>query len=160
MTFIQDALAQSQSRIGSELGVSNWITVDQTMIDQFADTTQDTQWIHTDPQRAAAESPYGATIAHGFLSLSLASRFGRDCLSWFPGQVMSLNYGMNKLRFLAPVKSGARLRGRFTLRNVTARNDAELLREIELKIEIEGAEKPALVAEWLTLGIFKETAPA
>ncbi|WP_432817272.1 MaoC family dehydratase [Sulfitobacter sp. JB4-11] len=160
MTFIQDALAQSQSRIGSELGVSNWITVDQAMIDQFADTTQDTQWIHTDPQRAAAESPYGATIAHGFLSLSLASRFGRDCLSWFPGQVMSLNYGMNKLRFLAPVKSGARLRGRFTLRNVTARNDAELLREIELTIEIEGEEKPALVAEWLTLGIFKETAPA
>lgn len=156
MSSLQDALKHSETLIGTEVGVANWITVDQAMIDRFAETTQDTQWIHIDPERAAAETPFGGTIAHGFLTLSLASRFAYDCFNMMPGQVMGINYGMNKLRFLHPVRAGARVRGRFTLQKVTARSATDLLRENLLTIEIEGVETPALIAEWLGLAIFKD----
>jgi acyl dehydratase len=155
MSALQTAFAQTEKLIGTEVGVSNWITVDQPMIDQFAETTFDTQWIHTDPERAAAETPFGGSIAHGFLTLSLASRFAYDCFAMMPGQVMGINYGMNKLRFLMPVRAGVRLRGRFTLQKVTARSETDMLRENLLTIEIEGEETPALVAEWLGLAVFE-----
>ena len=143
MSALKDAVAQSEALIGTEVGVSNWITVDQEMIDQFAKTTHDMQWIHIDPERAAAETPFGGTIAHGFLTLSLASRFAYDCFSMMPG-------------FLKPVVAGSRLRGRFTLQKVTARNATDMLRENLLTIEIEGEETPALIAEWLGLAVFKD----
>lgn len=156
MSSLQNALEQSEAQIGIEVGVSNWITVDQPMIDQFAVTTQDEQWIHIDPVRAAQETPFGGTIAHGFLTLSLASRFAYDCFPLMDGQVMGINYGMNKLRFLKPVNAGSRLRGRFTLQEVKARSATDLLRTNILTIEIEGEDTPALVAEWLGLAIFKD----
>ncbi len=156
MSSLQTALKTSEALIGTEVGVSNWITVDQPMIDDFAKTTQDTQWIHIDPERAALETPFGGTIAHGFLTLSLASRFAYDCFAMMPGQVMGINYGMNKLRFLMPVRAGSRLRGRFTLQAVKARSATDLLRTNTLTIEIEGEETPALVAEWLGLAVFKD----
>ncbi|MGB7319062.1 MAG: MaoC family dehydratase [Planktotalea sp.] len=156
MSSLQTALTNAQAQIGTEVGVSNWITVDQKMIDEFAKTTQDEQWIHVDPVRAAKETPFGGTIAHGFLTLSLASRFAYDCFSMLPGQVMGINYGMNKLRFLMPVRAGSKLRGRFTLKDVNARNATDLLRTNTLTIEIEGEETPALVAEWLGLAVFKD----
>lgn len=155
MSALQAALKHSETLIGTEVGVSNWITVDQVMIDQFAQTTHDTQWIHVDPERAARESPFGGTIAHGFLTLSLASRFAYDCFEMLPGQVMGINYGLNKLRFLKPVVAGSRLRGRFTLQKVTARNATDLLRENLLTVEIEGSDTPALVAEWLGIASFE-----
>lgn len=160
MSPMQAALKDAQAKIGTEVGISNWITVDQPMIDQFARTTFDEQWIHIDPDRAARETPFGGTIAHGFLTLSLASRFAYDCFAMLPGQVMGINYGMNKLRFLAPVRVGSRLRGRFTLMDVKARNETDMLRTNMLTIEIEGQETPALVAEWLGLAVFGEGAPA
>jgi acyl dehydratase len=156
MSALETAFSNAETRLGTEVGVSNWITVDQPMIDQFAKTTFDTQWIHVDPERAAAETPFGGTIAHGFLTLSLASRFAYDCFPMLPGQVMGINYGMNKLRFLMPVRAGARLRGRFTLQKVTKRSATDLLRENLLTIEIEGEKTPALVAEWLGLAIFED----
>ena len=155
MSALQTALKHSETLIGTEVGVSNWIKVDQAMIDQFAETTHDTQWIHVDPERAAQETPFGGSIAHGFLTLSLASRFAYDCFEMLPGQVMGINYGMNKLRFLKPVVAGSRLRGRFTLQKVSARDATNLLRENLLTIEIEGEETPALVAEWLGLAVFE-----
>jgi acyl dehydratase len=155
MSALQDALTDAEARIGSEVGLSYWITVDQQMIDDFAKTTLDEQWIHTDPERAARESPFGGTIAHGFLTLSLASRFVYDALGMSPGQTMGVNYGMNKLRFLAPVPSGARLRGRFVLTGVTPRHSG-LLRTHTMTVEIEGSDTPALVAEWLGLSIFED----
>ncbi|QBF31947.1 MaoC family dehydratase [Thalassococcus sp. S3] len=158
MAAIDKALAQSEALIGTEVGVSNWIMVDQKMIDQFAETTHDDQWIHVDPERAAKETPFGGAIAHGFLTLSLASRFAYDCFQPYEGQVMGINYGFNKLRFLSPVVAGSRLRGRFVLKSVTKRSEAELLRENALTIEIEGSETPALVADWLGLSVF--AAPA
>lgn len=154
MTAIQTALSDLQSQIGTEIGVSNWITVDQQMIDDFAKVTHDEQWIHVDPVRAAAETPFGGAIAHGFLSLSLASRFVYDCFPMLPGQVMGINYGFNKLRFLSPVPAGARLRGRFVLNAIRQRSDTDLLRETGLTIEIEGQDTPALVADWLGLAVF------
>lgn len=154
MSALQKALTDARAQLGQEVGISNWITVDQTMIDQFAETTHDTQWIHVDPARAAAETPFGTSIAHGFLTLSLGSRFAYDCFEILDGQVMSINYGMNKLRFLNPVKAGSRVRGRFTLTDAQARKDRELLRTNTLTVEIEGEDTPALVAEWLGLVIF------
>ena len=156
MAEIDAAKAAMEAQIGEEVGVANWITVDQAMIDQFADVTHDHQWIHIDPVRAAAETPFGGAIAHGFLTLSLASRFAYDCFDLAPGQTMGVNYGFNKLRFLNPVQAGSRLRGRFTLKAVTQRNATDLLRETQLKIEIEGSDTPALVADWLGLAVFAQ----
>jgi len=154
MSEIETALSEMQAKIGQEVGVSDWITVDQAMIDAFGTVTHDDQWIHTDPARAAAETPHGGTIAHGFLTLSLASRFVYDCFSPPKGQVMGINYGFNKLRFLAPVLAGARVRGRFVLKAVTQRSDTALLRETGLTIEIDGQDTPALVADWLGMMVF------
>ena len=156
MSHVKAAIAAQEKLVGTEVGVSNWITVDQEMIDRFAETTHDTQWIHVDPERAAAETPFGGAIAHGFLTLSLASRFAYDCFSMMPGQVMGINYGMNKLRFLKPVLAGSRLRGRFTLQRISPRGDTKMMRENLLTIEIEGEETPALIAEWLGLAVFKD----
>lgn len=150
---IDAALASLTQKVGTEVGVSRWITVDQPMIDQFAETTHDDQWIHVDPARAA-HTPFGGTIAHGFLTLSLASRFAYDCFPLLPGQSMGINYGFNRLRFLSPVQPGHQVRGRFTLTDVTKRSDTELMRTMGLTIEIDGADKPALVAEWLGLAVF------
>ncbi|SFT69508.1 MaoC family dehydratase [Sedimentitalea nanhaiensis] len=154
MAEIDDALDLAQQQVGTEVGVSNWITVDQTMIDAFARVTHDDQWIHVDPDRAAAQTPFGGTIAHGFLTLSLASRFAYDCFPMLPGQVMGINYGFDKLRFLSPVRAGSRVRGRFVLARVKKRNNTKLLREYTLTIEIEGQETPALVGQWLGLAVF------
>lgn len=153
MKLIDAAFAEQQSLLNQEVGVSDWITVDQAMIDQFAATTFDDQWIHTDQARAA-ETPFGGTIAHGFLTLSLASRFFYDALHPLEGQQMGVNYGFNKLRFLSPVPAGSLLRGRFELRQVAIHNDSQLLRKHWLTIEIQNGTAPALVAEWLTLTSF------
>ncbi|WP_147105012.1 MaoC family dehydratase [Tateyamaria sp. syn59] len=153
---IEAALKGLQAQIGTEVGVSNWIVIDQPMIDRFADVTQDDQWIHTDPARAA-ETSLGGTIAHGFLTLSLASRFAYDCFPLLPGQSVGINYGFNRLRFLTPVRPGQRLRGRFTLRDVTQRSRSELLRAFTLTIESDAGETPAIVAEWLALAVFAQS---
>lgn len=154
MSPLDTALAASRARIGEEIGLSPWVTVDQAMIDAFAACTLDDQFIHVDPARARAETPFGGTIAHGFLTLSLASRFAYDALQDLPGQRMGVNYGFERVRFLAPVPAGARLRGRFTLRDASARPGGGLLRKWALSIEIEGAKGPALAADWLTLIYF------
>lgn len=132
--------------IGREL-VSDWIQIEQTQIDQFADATGDHQWIHVDRTRAAEESPSKTTIAHGFLTLSLISSLLRQAVR-FSGQRMAINYGVNRVRFVSPVPSGARLRGRFTLASVEDR-DESLQATWQATVEREGGEKPACVAEWI-----------
>lgn len=156
MTAIENALAALEAKIGDEVGVANWITVDQPMIDAFAKITHDDQWIHIDPERAAAETPFGGAIAHGFLTLSLASRFAYDVLKPMPGTVMGINYGFDKLRFLSPVLAGSRVRGRFVLKSVNQKSATNLLRTVELTIQIEDQEKPALIADWLGMIVFGE----
>ncbi len=139
-----------RSRVGEEVGVSSWLTIDQRRIDAFADATEDHQFIHVDPDAAAAAG-LGGTIAHGFLSLSLLSRMAADAMLIPDGTKMALNYGFDRVRFLAPVKSGKRVRGRFTLDSVEERAPGQWLMRHNVTVEIEGEEKPALTAVWLGL---------
>ena len=134
--------------IGQEIGVSRWITVDQARIDAFAEITEDRQFIHIDPV-AAKQTPFGGTIAHGFLTLSLASAMSYDAVKPLDGVVMGVNYGFDKLRFLAPVPAGSNIRGRFKLLSAEDKGGGRWLLKHELTVEIEGADKPALIAEWL-----------
>ena len=145
------SLADVAGLVGQELGVSDWITVNQTMIDQFADATLDHQFIHVDPERAKAESPFGGTIAHGFLSLSLLSAMNYETMPKIREQTMGINYGFDKVRFMSPVKSGARVRGHFTLADSRFRGAGMLMLTYEATIEIENEKKPALTATWMTI---------
>lgn len=156
MTALDLAFKRQSPDIGRQVGVSPWIKVTQSMIDTFADATQDHQFIHIDPDRAKAETPFGGTIAHGFLSLSMASKFANDCFSPAEGQTMEFNYGFNKVRFLTPVKTGTQIRGRFVLNRLEKRGQDGLLRELALNVEIEGSSTPALYAEWLALAVFSD----
>src|SRR6476660_5691801 len=143
-------LDEIRARIGEEIGVFSWLTVDQDRIDAFAEATEDRQFIHTDPA-AAAQTPFGGTIAHGFLSLSLLSRMGSEVFLAPEGVKMALNYGLDRVRFLAPVRSGKRLRGRFKLDSVEEKAPGQILFRYTVTVEIEGEDKPALTAAWLGL---------
>lgn len=143
-------LAEIRNRIGEEVGVSGWIAIDQPRIDAFADTTEDRQFIHTDPQ-AAAQTPFGGTVAHGFLTLSLLSRMGAEAMLLPEGAGMAVNYGLDRVRFLAPLRSGSRVRGRFVLDSVEEKAPGQWLMRHVVTVEIEGTEKPALTALWLAL---------
>ena len=142
------AVSALQGLIGQEVGVSRWIEVSQARIDAFADCTEDHQFIHVDPEAARA-TPFGGTIAHGFLTLSLASAMSYDAVRPLDGVVMGVNYGFDKLRFLAPVPAGSRIRGRFKLLAADDKGQGRWLLKHELTVEIEGGDKPALIAEWL-----------
>ena len=144
------SLHDIRSRVGQEVGVSGWLTVDQSRIDAFADATEDHQFIHVDPA-TAAQTPFGGTIAHGFLSLSLLSRMGAETMLLPNGLRMAVNYGFDRVRFLAPVRSGKRIRGRFRLDSVEEKAPGQLLMRHKVTVEIEGEDKPALTAEWLGL---------
>lgn len=141
-----------QSLIGQEVGVSRWIEIDQARIDAFAKITEDEQFIHVDPEAAKA-TPFGGTIAHGFLTLSLASAMSYDAVKPLEGVVMGVNYGFDKLRFLAPVPAGSKARGRFKLLSAEDKGGGRWLLKHELTVEIEGSEKPALIAEWLGMQV-------
>lgn len=141
-----------QSLIGTEVGVSRWIEVDQARIDAFAKITEDEQFIHVDPEAAKA-TPFGGTIAHGFLTLSLASAMSYDAVAPLEGVVMGVNYGFDKLRFLAPVPAGSRVRGRFKLLSAEDKGGGRWLLKHELTVEIESGDKPALIAEWLGMQV-------
>ena len=143
-------LDEIRARIGTEIGVSGWLTIDQPRIDAFADATEDRQFIHVDPQ-AAAQTPFGGTIAHGFLSLSLLSRMGAEAMLLPDGLRMAVNYGLDRVRFLAPVKAGGRVRGRFVLDSAEEKAPGQILMRHIVTVEIEGEAKPALSAVWLGL---------
>ena len=144
------SLDDIRARAGEEIGVSSWLTVDQSRIDAFAEATEDRQFIHTDPA-AAAQTPFGGTIAHGFLSLSLLSRMAAEAMPVPEGVKMAVNYGLDRVRFLAPVRSGRRVRGRFTLDSVEEKAPGHVLMRHIVTVEIEGEDKPALTAVWLGL---------
>lgn len=145
--------AAYEAMIGSEIGISEWVTITQAQIDAFADCTFDHQYIHVDPD-AAAQTPFGGTIAHGFLTLSLLSSMAYQMPS-IQGAVMGVNYGFNKIRFVSPVRTGARIRGRFTLAELTDIRPGEVQFIMHVTVEIEGQDKPALVAEWLSRRYFE-----
>ena len=141
-------LEEINARVGSEVGVSDWIMVDQTRIDAFAEVTEDRQFIHVDPE-AAAQTPCGGTIAHGFLSLSLLSRMAHDSMLTPEKVKMGVNYGFEKVRFLAPVRAGKRVRGRFVLASFEEKRPGQYQFVHNVTVEIEGEDKPALIADWI-----------
>jgi len=130
--------------------VSGWLEISQQRIEEFADATEDRQFIHVDPA-AAAQTPFGGTIAHGFLSLSMLSRMAADVMLIPDSTRMAVNYGLDRVRFIAPVRSGKRIRGRFVLDSVDEKAPGQILLRHTVTVEIEGEERPALTAEWLGL---------
>ena len=148
------SLSAYQAMVGKEVGVSSWHLVDQTRIDDFADVIEDHQFIHIDPERAKRETPFGSTVAHGFLTMSLLSIMSYEVMPVIEGTTMGVNYGFDKLRFISPVRAGSRVRGRFVLAEAKLRKEKELQSRTNVTIEIEGEEKPALVADWLGLIYF------
>jgi acyl dehydratase len=137
--------------VGRELGLSDWMSVEQRRIDRFAEATDDRQWIHVDVDRAKQESPLGSTIAHGYLTLSLLARFGYELGFAPPEGTQLLNYGLDRVRFLAPVKAGARIRDRVVLLKIVEKGPGRRLATARHTIEIEGESKPAMVAESLVM---------
>ena len=138
------------ARDGKDVGTSDWIDVTQELIDRFADATHDHQFIHVDPEAAKA-TPFGTTIAHGFLTLSLLSAMGASVMPRVEGAKMGVNYGFDKVRMMSPVKSGSRVRGHFTVKEARQRGRGILQAVYDVTVEIEGEDKPALKAEWITL---------
>src|SRR5262245_44152057 len=145
------SLEDLQSFVGRELGVSDWITVDQERIDRFAACTGDDQWLHVDVERARRESPYGGPVAHGYFTLSLVASTALDVFIRPARIAQAFNYGLERVRFIAPVRAGARVRNRITLLSAEERSAGHLLLRTENKIEIEGEDKPALLAVALVL---------
>jgi len=144
--------SELQSLIGTETGVSDWITIDQERINTFADVTEDHQFIHINPEMAA-KTPFGGTIAHGFLTLSLLSKMAEGCTVVVEGVQMGINYGFDKMRFINPVPSGSRVRGRFSVASIDEKNPGQFLIKYNATVEIENSDKPALVAEWMAMQV-------
>ena len=143
---------QLNDYIGEEVGISEWLLVDQERINQFADATGDHQYIHVDSERAA-QTPFGSTIAHGFLTMSLMVLMGYEGSTKLKNSVMGINYGFDKLRFINPVKVHSKIRGRFRLISAEEKNTNQWLLKHNITVEIAGEEKPALVAEWLGMPV-------
>lgn len=147
-----------QDYVGQEIGVTDWLTIEQDRIDQFADATGDHQYIHVDAERAA-QTPFGGTIAHGFLTLSLLSSLSsRGGGLKFENTVMGINYGLDRVRFVNPVRSGQRVRARFTLASAQEKSPGRYLMCYAVTVEIDGEEKPALVADWLGMTVVDKNA--
>lgn len=150
----QLSVSAARALIGTETGISQWHTISQSQIDQFAAVTGDHQFIHIDQQRAERETPFGGTIAHGYLTLSLLSMLGAEAGTVrLEGTRMIINYGLDKVRFLNPVRTGARIRARFTLQSIDEKKPAQYVIKHLVTMEIEGEEKPAMIAESLALAI-------
>ncbi len=143
-----EGIDELRTLVGQEVGQSDWIEVSQERIDQFAETTGDRQWIHLDADRARRESPFRRTIAHGFLTLSLLSQLAHSALDVRGNFRLAVNYGLNRVRFPSPVPSGSRIRGRFTLQSLEEIGDCVQLVWAAV-VEVEGASKPSLIAEWV-----------
>jgi acyl dehydratase len=140
------------AQVGQEVGISSWTLIDQTRIDAFADVTEDWQLIHVDPERAKA-TPFGGTIAHGFLVLSLLPKMAYEVAPQIEGLQVAVNYGFDKVRFLHPVRSGERVRARFKLSEATEKDAGRWLVRYTVTVEIENAQRAALIADWLSLQI-------
>ena len=141
-------IEEIQGRVGSEIGVSDWLLIDQARIDSFADVTEDHQFIHVDPERAK-RTPFRGTVAHGFLTLSLLSRMADGVMLRPESLRMAVNYGFDKVRFMGPVKSGKRIRGRFKMLSAEEKRASQWQITYEVTIEIEDEDKPALIADWI-----------
>ena len=152
-------LDEKKAQVGGEPRYSSWYELTQDRIDKFADVTEDWQFIHVDPDKAA-QTPFGGTIAHGFLSLSMLSAMSYETEAKLKNIAMGINYGFNKIRFTSPVKAGQKVRGKFTTLKVDEKSPTNILTTTKIEVEIEGEKRPALMAEWLGLTILEKGADA
>ncbi|HZW91668.1 MAG TPA: MaoC family dehydratase [Candidatus Eremiobacteraceae bacterium] len=148
MPLVVETPESLKDLVGREIGMTEWFAVTQERIQEFADVTEDRQWIHIDPDRAQRESPYGSTIAHGFLTLSLLSRFMKEAIEIRSGLRMAVNYGLNRVRFPSPVRAGSKIRAQFTLRSLKELPDA-IEAIFDATVEAQDNDKPCCVAEWV-----------
>ncbi|MEM7211514.1 MAG: MaoC family dehydratase [Pseudomonadota bacterium] len=154
--YARDAvpLAEIVAKEGQEIGVTRWFRMDQERVNQFADCTEDWYFIHTDPEKAKTETPWGGTIAHGFLTASLLSAMAYDVVPRIQGVAHGVNYGFDKLRFVSPVPVGSNVRGRFIVKKADTSKEGEITLTYGVTIEIEGQERPAVVADWIARQFF------
>jgi acyl dehydratase len=145
---VVESISALKESVGHEIGVTDWFEMTQARIDQFAEATEDRQWIHVDSERAQRESPYGSTIAHGFLTLSVVSYFMKQAIQIRGGIRIAVNYGLNRVRFPAPVRSGSNIRARFGLVSLEELSDA-FQAVFSVAMEVENSDKPCCVAEWV-----------
>lgn len=153
-------LQEMRDLVGKSIGVSPWVLIDQERIDAFAEVTEDHQFIHVDPERAAKAGPFGGTIAHGFLTLSLLVRMAELSVPLLEDDPPVINFGLDKIRWLVPVKAGQRIRARFTLAEMNEKTPGRLLFRHSVTVEIEGEDRAALVAHWLTAAVTDTAAKA
>ena len=151
MKLLNEEFLKYQKKIGQEFGPTDWIQITQNKIDEFAYLTQDSQFIHIDPIKAKQNSPFGKTIAHGFLVLSFASKFALDVFPEIKKNEIRINYGFNKVRFIYPVEVDSNIRGNFILKNTEKKNELSLINTYEVSIEIQTKKKPAIISEWIIL---------
>ena len=151
MNLLNEEFLKYQKKIGQKFGPTDWIQITQNKIDEFAYLTQDSQFIHIDPIKAKQHSPFGKTIAHGFLVLSFASKFALDIFPEIKKNEIRINYGFNKVRFIHPVEVDSNIRGNFILKNTEKKNELSLINTYEVSIEIQTKKKPAIVSEWIIL---------
>ena len=156
MNNIDNLINDYKKKEGKIIGKSKWIKIDQEIISSFANITMDDQFIHIDHERTVKETPFGSTIAHGFLILSICTKFFVDVIGPIKNEKMGINYGFNKVRFVNPVKCNDKIRGVFKLKEVSKRSQSEILFNHNLIVEIEGIEKPAMVCEWLNLSVIND----
>jgi acyl dehydratase len=147
------SLEDYRAMVGQEIGVSRWFTMDQHRIDQFAAVTEDRAFFHVDPERAKS-TPFGGTVAHGFLTLAMLGAMGFEVQPRLKKRLMAANYGFDRVRMMVPVPAGSRIRGRFILKEIIDRGPKEIISKSEVTIEVEGRDKPALIAEWLGFSRF------
>ena len=151
------SLDMLKSKVGENIGQSEWHVIDQRKIDAFADLTEDHNFIHVDPERTRSETPFPTTIAHGFLTLSLLSVLAYEAVPKVEGAIAGVNYGFDEIRFISPVPSGSSVRGKFSLAELSTRPSGHVQLKWNVEVEIEGQERPALIARWISLVMMEET---
>ena len=152
--MVKYKLSELRKFIGQEVASSEWIKLDQNRINEFAKITEDEQFIHVDPTRASKETPFGGTIAHGFLTLSMLPKLADSAQPKIEGVKITINYGFDKIRFISPVAAGSLIRARFTLRELTEQTPKKIITKWDVFVEIKNQTKPAIVANWINLLLF------
>lgn len=147
-------ISELKKFIGQEVALSEWIKLDQNRINEFAKITEDEQFIHVDPTRASKETPFGGTIAHGFLTLSMLAKLADSGQPKIEGIKITINYGFDKIRFISPVAAGSLIRARFTLRELTEKTPKKIMTKWDVSVEIRNQTKPAIIANWINLLLF------
>ena len=148
------SITEMKKSLGSEVGLSDWVVINQERINKFAKLTEDEQFIHIDPERASKETPFGGTVAHGFLTLSMLVKLAESALPKIKDVKFTINYGFDKIRFIYPVAANSNLRARFILKEVEERSLTQIMTKWDVSVEIKNVERPAIVATWVNLLMF------